>query len=243
MPSEAGSGLSKSAVSRRFKALTQARLEAWMASDLSGLDLPVIRIDGLHMDDTLLMLGAVGVDADGRKHPLAVVEGATENAVTVQALLDNPVDRGLDPEVCRLFIVDGAKALTKAIRRTFGADIPIQRCQIHKARNITDRIDPKRHAAVRRALRQAREMDDADKAERLLRNLARRLELAAPGVAKSILEGLDEILTVIRLGLPPELQRSAGQHQHHRVDERVRRGGPSPGRPAFPSHSGRSAAT
>ena len=208
VPSEPGSGLSKSAVSRRFKALTQARLEEWMASDLSGLDLLVIQIDGLHMDDNLLMLGAVGVDADGRKHPLGVVEGATENATTVQALLDNLIDRGLDPAVCRLFIVDGAKALTKAIRRTFGADIPIQRCQIHKARNITERLDPKLHAAVRRALRQAWEMDDADKAEHLLRNLARRMELQAPGVSKSILEGLDEILTVIRLGLPLELRRS-----------------------------------
>ena len=183
VPAEAGSGLSKSAVSRRFKALTQARLEEWMASDLSALDLLVIQIDGLHMDDNLLMLGAVGVDADGRKHPLGVVEGATENAATVQALLDNLIDRGLDPAVCRLFIVDGAKALTKAIRRTFGADIPIQRCQIHKARNITERLDPKLHAAVRRALRQAWELDDADKAERLLRKLARRMELEAPGVS------------------------------------------------------------
>lgn len=208
VPCEPGSGLSKSAVSRRFKALTQARLEEWMASDLSALDLLVIQIDGLHMDDNLLMLGAVGVDADGRKHPLGVVEGATENAATVQALLDNLVDRGLEPKVCRLFIVDGAKALTKAIRRTFGADIPIQRCQIHKARNITERIDPKLHATVRRTLRQAWEMDDAGKAETLMRNLARRLELEAPGVSKSILEGLDEILTVIRLGLPPELRRS-----------------------------------
>ncbi|MDE0591173.1 IS256 family transposase [Halocynthiibacter sp. C4] len=205
---DAGSGLSKSAVSRRFKALTEARLAEWMASDLSQLDLLVIQIDGLHMADNLLMIGAVGVDAEGRKHPLGVVEGATENSATVQTLLDNLIERGVDPEVCRLFIVDGAKALTKAIRRTFGADIPIQRCQVHKARNITDRLDPKRHAAVRRALRQAWEMDDADKAERLLRSLARRLELEAPGVSKSILEGLDEILTVIRLGLPIELRRS-----------------------------------
>src|SRR5690554_5938995 len=122
---------------------------------------------------------------------------------------DNSFDKHrLDPTLCRLFIVDGAKALTKAIRRTFGGDIPIQRCQIHKARNITDRIDPKLHAAVRRALRQAWEMEDAEKAERLLRNLARRLELEAPGVSRSILEGLDEILTVTRLGLPPELRRS-----------------------------------
>jgi transposase-like protein len=208
VPAEAGSGLSKSAVSRRFKALTEARLAEWMASDLSALDLLVIQIDGLHLDDNLLMIGAVGVDAEGNKHPLGVVEGATENSATVQALLDNLIDRGLDPELCRLFIVDGAKALTKAIRRTFGADIPIQRCQVHKARNITDRIDPKLHASVRRALRQAWELDDAGKAERLLRNLARRLELEAPGVSRSILEGLDEILTVTRLGLPLELRRS-----------------------------------
>jgi len=208
VPSEAGSGLSKSAVSRRFKALTEARLEEWMASELSQLDLLVIQIDGLHMDDHLLMVGAIGVDALGGKHPLGVVEGATENAATVQALLDNLIERGMDPAVCRLFIVDGSKALTKAIRRTFGADIPIQRCQVHKARNITDRLDPKLHAAVRRAMRQAWEMDDAVKAERLLRHLARRLELEAPGVSGSILEGLDEILTVTRLGLPLELRRS-----------------------------------
>ena len=130
----AGSGLSKSAVSRRFKALTEARLAEWMATDLSQHDLLVIQIDGLHLDDSLLMIGAVGVDAEGNKHPLGVVEGATENATTVQVLLDNLIERGLDPAVCRLFIVDGAKALTKAIRRTFGADIPIQRCQVHKAR-------------------------------------------------------------------------------------------------------------
>jgi transposase-like protein len=87
-------------------------------------------------------------------------------------------------------------------------DIPIQRCQIHKARNITERLDPKLHAAVRRALRQAWVLNDADKAERLLHNLARRMELEAPGVSKSILDGPDEVLTVIRLGLPLELHRS-----------------------------------
>jgi putative transposase len=205
---KAGSGLSRSAVSRRFKALTQARLDEWMSSDLSELDLVAIQIDGLHLDDHLLVLAAVGVEVSGKKHPLGVIEGATENAATVQALLDNLIERGLNPAGCYLFIVDGAKALTKAIRRTFGADIPIQRCQIHKARNITDRLPPKLHASVRRTLKQAWELDDADKAERLMRNLAQRLELEAPDVSKSILEGLDEILTVIRLGLPVELRRS-----------------------------------
>ena len=183
-------------------------MKEWMASDLSKLDLLVIQIDGIHIAEDLVLLAAIGVDGAGDKHPLAVIEGATENATVVQALLDNLIERGLDPKVCRLFIIDGAKALTKAIRRTFGRCTPIQRCQVHKARNILERMPKPLHAAVRKVLRQAWELDDADKAERLIRNLARRLEQKAPGVAASILEGLDEILTVIRLGLPAELRRS-----------------------------------
>ena len=103
---------------------------------------------------------------------------------------------------------DGAKALSKAIRATFGKDSLIQRCQVHKARNIMDRLPKELHAATRRALRQAWELDDADKAEKLIRNLARRLDQERPGVAASILEGLDEILTVVRLKLPMQLRRS-----------------------------------
>ena len=137
-----------------------------------------------------------------------LIEGATENAAVVQALIDNLIERGLDPKVCRLFIIDGAKALSKVIRRTFGPHTPIQRCQIHKARNVIERLPKPLHASVRRVLRQAWELDDADKAERLLRNLARRLDQEAPGVAASILEGLDEMLTVNRLGLPGALRRS-----------------------------------
>jgi hypothetical protein len=130
------------------------------------------------------------------------------NAAVVQALIDNLIERGLDTKVCRLFIVDGAKALSKVIRRTFGAHTPIQRCQVHKARNVTERLPKPLHASVRRALRQAWELDDADKAERLLRNLARRLDQEAPGVAASILEGLDEMLIVVRLKLPTPMRRS-----------------------------------
>jgi transposase-like protein len=165
-----------------------------MASDLSKLDLLAIQIDGLHVEEELILVAAVGIDADGAKHPLGVIEGATESAATVQALLDNLVGRGLDPGVCRLFIVDGAKALTKAIRQTFGRHTPIQRCQIHKARNILERLPKHLHASVRKTLRQAWELDDADKAKRLIENLARRLEREAPGVAASILEGIDEIV-------------------------------------------------
>jgi transposase-like protein len=208
VPASAGAGLSKSAVSRRFVALSAARMKEWMASDLSDLDLLVIQIDGIHMDEDLILVAAVGVDAMGDKHPLGLIEGATENAATVQALIDNLIERGLDPTISRLFIIDGAKALSKAIRRTFGSAAAIQRCQVHKARNIMERLPKSLHASVRRVLRQAWELDDADKAERLIRNLAQRLERDWSGVSGSILEGIDEILTVTRLGLPKELRRS-----------------------------------
>jgi putative transposase len=148
----------------------------------------------------------VGIEACASSHRRGGA-GATENAVVVQALIDNLVVRGLDPTRPRLFIIDGSKALCKTIRRTFGRHTAIQRCQIDKARNIMGRVAPALHASVRRVLRQAWEMEDAEQAEKLIRNLARRLERDAPGVSQTLLEGLDEILTVIRLGLPTELRR------------------------------------
>src|SRR6516225_1402743 len=125
-----GAGVSKSAVSRRFVALSAERMKAWMAADLAQLDLLAIQIDGMHITNELTMLAAIGIDSTGAKHPLGLLEGATENAAVVQALLDNLIERGLDPKLCRLFIVDGSKALIKAIRRTFGRHTPIQRCQV-----------------------------------------------------------------------------------------------------------------
>lgn len=208
VPASAGSGVSKSAVSRHFVALSAERMREWLAADLSGLDLLVVQIDGIHITEQLVLIAAIGVDADGIKHPLALAEGATENAAVAQAVIDDLVERGLDPGVPRLFIIDGAKALSRAIRRSFGRHTPIQRCQIHKARNIMERLPKPLHASVRRALRQAWEFTDAGKAEKLIRNLAHRLERDAPGVSGSLLEGIDEILTVTRLGLPPELRRS-----------------------------------
>jgi putative transposase len=148
-----GAGLSKSATSCRFVALSAARMREWMACDLSGLDLLVIQIDGIHMDEDLILVAAIGVDANGDKHPLGLVEGATENAATAQALIDNLIARGIDPAVPRLFIIDGAKALSKAIRRTFGQAAAVQRCQVHKARNIMERLPKSLHASVRRVLR------------------------------------------------------------------------------------------
>jgi transposase-like protein len=208
IPVQKGDGASKSAASRRFVALSAAKMQEWMSADLSKLNLLVIQIDGLHIKDELVMVAAVGIDAEGHKHPLALVEGATENTATVQTLLDDLVARGLDPDISRLFILDGAKALSKAVRNTFGKHALIQRCQIHKSRNILDRLPKRLHTSTKKALRQAWEMGDADKGEKLLRNLARRLEKEAPGVSGSILEGIDEILTVTRLGLPDDLRRS-----------------------------------
>jgi hypothetical protein len=116
VPGNKGAGLSKSAASRHFVALLAAPLKEWMASDLSSLNLLVIQIDGIRMDKDMTLVAAVGVDSTGDKHPLGALEGATENAVTVQALIDNLVERGLYPAVSWLFIVEGAKALSRAIR-------------------------------------------------------------------------------------------------------------------------------
>lgn len=203
-----GDSTSKSAVSRHFVALSSAKMKAWLATDLSNLDLLVIQIDGIHITEELILVAAVGIDGMGDKHPLGLAEGATENAATVQALLDDLIERGVAPETVRLFIVDGAKALSKAIRRTFGKDTPIQRCQVHKGRNIMERLPKELHACVRKTLRQAWEMDDADKAAKLIQNLASRLEKDWEGISGSILEGLDEILCVVRLRIPQDLRRS-----------------------------------
>ena len=201
----------KSSVSRRFVVLSTAKLKEWLAADLSGLDLLVIQIDGLRVDDHVLV-AAIGIDGAGAgdKHVLAVALGATENAAVVKALLADLVERGLRADVARLFILDGAKALSRAVRDTFGGFALIQRCQVHKGRNIIERNDPSLHAGVKKVLRQAWDSPTAEQAERVLRNLARRLDHDAPGVSASILEGLDEMLTVIRLGLPDELRRSLG---------------------------------
>ena len=123
LPAASGDATSKSAVSRRFVALTRSKLKAWLASPLDDLDLVVLQIDGLHVGDHL-MVAAIGIDTGGAKHVLGLAEGATENAATVQAMLDNLIERGLDPERPRLYIVDGAKALSKAIRRTSGGRQP-----------------------------------------------------------------------------------------------------------------------
>jgi hypothetical protein len=132
VPTPAGAGVSKSAASRHFVALSSARMKDWMGADLSGLDIMVVQIDGIHITEHLVLVAAIGIDGEGVKHPLGLIEGATEHGAVLQALIDDLVERGLDPAP-RLFIIDGSKAPAKAIRRSFGRRVPIQRCQIHHA--------------------------------------------------------------------------------------------------------------
>src|SRR5216683_1587365 len=150
---------------------------------------------------------AMGVDERGDKHVLGLREGATENASAVRALLADLVERGLDTNRSLLIVIDGAKALHKAVIEVFGARGLIQRCREHKKRNVTDALPERLRAAVRSAMNQAYATRNAGRARRLLDNLARRLEHQHPGAAASLREGLDETLTVMGLGLPENLER------------------------------------
>lgn len=199
-------GTSRSAVSRRFVAATEKQMAEWLGRDLSAIDLVVLMIDGVYVDEHVLLV-ALGIDAEGKKHVLGVREGATENAASCTALLVDMRERGLNTERGVLAILDGAKALTKAVRDVYGLRALIQRCQAHKARNVTDQLPEEMRPSVRQALRDAYGADDAARAKRMLGNLVRRLRDAHPGAASSLEEGLDETLTVKRLGLPSKLER------------------------------------
>jgi putative transposase len=132
-------GTSKSAVSRRFVAKTRAQLETWQAAPLDGLDLVALLLDGVHVGEHCLIV-ALGVAADGGKHALGMWEGSTENAAVCQSLLSNLQSRGLRTDRSLLVILDGSKALRKAVRETFGDLALVQRCQVHKLRNILDHL-------------------------------------------------------------------------------------------------------
>jgi hypothetical protein len=145
---------SKSAVSRRFKELSQQQLDAWLRRPLDALDLPVIMIDGIHFADRVVLI-ALGIDDHAGKHILGIREGSSEAARVVTALLSDLIERGLDAQRPRLWGIDGGKALRRAITQTFGAAALIQRCQEHKRRNVLDHCPKALHASVNRALRDA----------------------------------------------------------------------------------------
>ena len=204
---EVGRAISKSAVSRRFVALSTERLRELTTRSLGELGIRAVLIDGIIFHDHAILI-ALGVSGDGKKHPLALREGATENSTVAKALLEDLIERGLSTEQPTLFVIDGSKALRRAIRDVFGPLGIVQRCQVHKQRNVLEHLPENVRPRVRRALRGAWEMADAGVAERRLRALAGSLEREHPGAASSLLEGLPETLTVQRLGVRGALYRT-----------------------------------
>ena len=198
---------SKSAVSRRFVALTEQKLGEWLSQPLGELDLKVVMLDGIHFKDHCILV-ALGVDSDGYKHPLGIVEGSTENATVAKSLLRDLVDRGLQSDRAIVFVIDGSKALRKAIRGVFGELALVQRCLVHKRRNVLDHLPKNEQASVKRALDDAWNAKSAKLARRQLERLARSLEEQRPGAAASIREGLDETLTLLEMALPERLYKS-----------------------------------
>jgi putative transposase len=197
---QAAAGTSKSSVSRRFVAATAERLAGLLGRRLDERRWLVVFLDGFGMGEHLLV-GALGVAADGTKVPLGVVEGTTENKAVCTRLVADLRERGLDASRGVLFVVDGGKALERAIRAVFGAKAAIQRCRRHKERNVTDHLPEAERPLVQRRLRAAWALGDADQARAELDQLARSLDRKRPGAAASLREGLEQTLTVTRLGI------------------------------------------
>jgi putative transposase len=202
----AASGASKSAVSRKFVAATETALAELLSADLSTLDLVALMVDGVHFAETCCVV-ALGIGIDGTKHPLAVVEGATENATLVTELIVGLRERGLDVTRPILAVLDGSKALRRAVVDVFDHPV-IQRCQLHKIRNVIDKLPEKLKSVVQRRMRDAYHAASALAAQAQLQALAGELDRTHPGAAASLREGLAETLTVLRLGVPPTLART-----------------------------------
>ena len=200
--------VSKSAVSRRFVALTKVQLRQWLSRPLGDWDLRVVMIDGVHFKDRILLI-CLGIEANGAKHVLGLREGTTENATVCRSLLRDLIDRGLPSDRAMLFVIDGGKGIHKAIVETYGRLAKIQRCQVHKKRNSLEHLPEERHATVSRMINQAYlETEDADLALRQLKQLASSFEESYPSATASVLEGLDETLTLKRLGIHGALYKT-----------------------------------
>jgi len=191
--------VSKSAVSRRFIDAMKEEIKDFFSRRLEGC-YPVIMLDGLQMGK-LTMMVALGIKADGTKQILGLMEGATENSTVVKSLLGNLLERGLNETEPRLFVIDGSKALHKAIKDTFGEKALIQRCQVHKKRNVLDHLPDSEKEAAAHEITLAYQEFEEENAKKKLEFLAHRLEYRYPAAAASLREGLDETLTVHRLGI------------------------------------------
>jgi len=198
---------SRSAVSRKFVQATEHALAELLAAPLGGLDLVALMVDGVHFAEHVCVV-ALGIDSNGYKHPLALEEGSTENATLVRTLLSKLRDeRGLDVTKPMLVVIDGAAALHRAVQDVFDQPV-IQRCQLHKVRNVLDKLPERLRETVARRMQQAYHADSALDAEAQLQALGRELEKTHPGAAASLREGLAETLTVLALDLPPTLART-----------------------------------
>lgn len=202
-----GYGIRRSSVSRHWKAISQERLSEFMERPLGDLNLVAVLIDGIEFKEALLV-AALGVDATGKKYVLGIWQGTTENAELSKSLLQDLVRRGLSTEERHLFVLDGSKALAKAVRQVFGEKAEIQRCHVHKERNVLDHLPGSRQRTVRMRLRAAWNMKDHEEARSELLRLTRYLKDLNPSAAKSLEEGLDETLTLHRLGVPESFRRS-----------------------------------
>jgi transposase-like protein len=198
-------GISKSSVSRETIEASEAALQELLERRLDDKDFLVIYIDGLHCGEHCV-IGAVGVDAEGHKRVLGIQEGATENGAACRDLLQNLVERGLDPELERLFVIDGSKALRSAIHAVFGAQAPVQRCRQHKLQNVVERLPREQQEQTRSLIRAAWKLETKDGMARL-RKLAEWLREDYPDAAGSLLEGMEECFTINRLKVPPSLHR------------------------------------
>ena len=196
---------SKSAVSRTFVQRTRDQLWKLMNRPLADLRLAVMMLDGIELHGRTNIV-ALGISTEGEKVALGLWDGSTENATIAAALLANLVDRGLDVEQGMLFVIDGSKALRRAIRQVFGNDVPVQRCVQHKQRNVIDHLPERDRQAVKARLRRAWKDTDHDRALEQLTTLATELDHAHPGAAASLREGMEETLTVTRLGITGKLK-------------------------------------
>jgi transposase-like protein len=199
--------VSRSSISRHLVAKTSQEVDRFLSRRLEGQDLPVIMIDGKGFADHMLVT-ALGIDAGGKKQVLGFTEGTTESEGVCRSLLQGLVDRGLRVERARLFVIDGGKGIRKAIRATFGNWALIQRCQEHKLRNVVEHLPESKREWMRAAMRRAWEADTIEKARGRMKGLAAQLRETHPGAAASILEGMDETLTVIALGMKGSLLRT-----------------------------------
>ena len=206
-PPEKALSVSKSATSRRFVALSEEQLLQWLSRRLDNLDLPVMMIDGIHFRDRVILV-ALGIDSQGNKHVLGLREGSTESTRVVRSLLSDLIDRGLDADRARLWVIDGGKALRRAIVDCFGATALVQRCQEHKRRNVIEHLPEELHASVGRAMRDAWDSAKAELAKKQLQRLAASLQSRHPGATASLREGLEETLTVQALGITGALYRT-----------------------------------